>query len=206
MCPRLRSARPPLPAPLSIDSLFTGAPGDAVPIGLVDDPADDHEVLWWRPEHGHLVAIGPTTRGFDGLVATALAGIVDRYGHDEFDVVRVSEPDDATVVTVLDRLRSTDGAPLVLAVDDLGALRRRASALGDDALDAAVTSRRVTLVGRAATLESAGAVADDASTMLLVASPGDHGGRCRLAADDRVVQLAGPDRPASATGPEGSTS
>ena len=195
-------ARPPLPAPLRVDSLFARYPGDGIPIAIVDDPADDHDALWWRPEHGHLVAVGP---GLDGLLGTVLGGLVDRYGDDEVEIIDVSAiaagdaaADDDGAVAALDRLdRATrparaDGA-LVVVVDDLGALRRRAHEIADR-LDTALTSGRVAVVGLARTLEDAGAVATDATTTLLVAGPGDEGGRCRLAPDGRLVQLAEPDR------------
>lgn len=209
-------ARPPLPAPLHVRSLFARYPGDGIPIGLVDDPADDHDALWWRPDDGHLVAVGP---GLDGLLDTVMTGLVDRYGDDEVEIIDGSaitaddgdgdiENDvrgDDTITALLERLDPTartdreHGTLLVVVIGDLGALRRR-ERMSAGRLDTAFASGRFVVVGRAPTLEDAGVIAADATTMLLVASPGDARGRCRLAPDGRLVQLAETDRPSTATG------
>jgi S-DNA-T family DNA segregation ATPase FtsK/SpoIIIE len=206
-------ARPPLPSPLPARSLFARYPGDGIPIGLVDDPADNHDTLWWRPDDGHLVAVGP---GLDGLLDTVLTGLVDRYGDDEIEIidgraitanvdgdVENDVGEDDVITALLERLDQAaqtdrgDGTLLVVVVDDLGALRRRTLT---DRLATAFASGRFAVVGRAPTLEDAGVIATDAATTLLVASPGDARGRCRLAADGRLVQLADADRSMTATG------
>ena len=190
-------ARPALPTPLPVESLFAHYPGDGVPIGIVDDPEDDHDALWWRPDHGHLVAIGA---GLDGLLDTVLTGLVDRYGDDEIEIVdgsSIAPDDDAAVAALLDRLEPTDradGALLAVVLGDLGAVA------GNDRLGAAIAGGRCSIVGLAPTLGEAGALATDPRTMLLASSGDEPRGRCRLVPDGRLVQLAEPDRSMTSTG------
>jgi hypothetical protein len=206
-------ARPPvlavphLPAPLDIDAMLADHPGDAIPIGLVDDPADDHRTLWWEPGHGHLLAVGPAGTDVDHVVTTVLIGLVERFGDDDVRFVLVDadaarrsaaeassrclaalDRDDAAVGALLDLLGADDGARRVLVLDDVGDLRRRAEAVGLDArLDAALTaSSDLAVVTIARSLDDLGPLAgvDGAEVVVAFAE------RCRRRSTGDLVQLA----------------
>ncbi len=206
-------ARPPVLAVPSLavtvdaDALSADHPGDAIPIGIVDDPTDDHWPLWWAPGHGHLLAVGPAGSDVDHLVTTVLVGLVERFGDADVAFVLVdgdaarraaagaSSPceavldrDDAGVVALLDRLGTSDGIPRVVVIDDVGELRRRAETVGlASPLDSALTAPGdLTVVAVGRSIDDLGPLADIDGAAVLVAS----GDRCRRLPSGDLVRLA----------------
>lgn len=201
-----------LPAPVDAVSLLDGNPGDAIPLGLVDDPPGDHRTLWWEPSDGHLLAVGPSASAVDDLVTVVLIGLAERFGDADgaFGLVdgvaerrtvvagtsrcayaldRDDDTLDGTVAALLDRLEGADDtSPPVLVIDDLGGLRRHAEARGvgerlDEAL-AASAHPTVVAVGRS--LGDLGPLATREGSTVLVAGPD----RCHELSTGAPVQLA----------------
>ncbi len=76
---------PPLPTRVDLDELFEANPGDAVPLGLVDDPgAAGVRTCWWEPGSGPLLVFGSRRSGTEQVLATILLGVIDRFA--ELDV------------------------------------------------------------------------------------------------------------------------
>ena len=93
---------PPLPTLVELDELFRSSPGDAIPLGLLDDPgAAASQVLWWEPGSGSMLVFGSRRSGIDQVLATLLLGIVDRFSDLDVRLVIV-EPS-------ADRRRAIDG-------------------------------------------------------------------------------------------------
>lgn len=81
---------PPLPTGVDLDVLFSSWPGDAVPIGLVDDPTStDVRALWWEPGSGGLLLFGSRRSGVDHVATTVMLGIIDRFAGDDVRLVLV---------------------------------------------------------------------------------------------------------------------
>lgn len=154
----------PLPTSIDTDALFAAHAGDAIPIGLVDSPTSDPEVLWWQLDPGIVLAIGSVRSGVDDVLATIVLGLVDRFGVDDVGVVLVDrsagrrrvvgtldqcalvvdpERTDDVIALIESISRPRTGAdPLLLVlVDDLGRLRDQAALAGRIAqLDAVLSS------------------------------------------------------------------
>lgn len=200
-------AVPSLPVTVDTDALLADHPGDAIPIGLVDDPPDDHRPLWWAPGHGHLLAAGAAGCDVDHLVNTVLIGLVERFGDADVRFVLVDgdaarrtaagassrcesvlDRDDAAVVELLERLGTSDEIPRVLVIDDVGDLRRRAETVGlASALDTALTAPGdLTVVAVGRSIDDLGPLAGIDGATVLVAS----GDRCRHLPSGDLVRLA----------------
>ncbi|MGE5211368.1 MAG: hypothetical protein ACM3MM_08875 [Acidobacteriota bacterium] len=130
---------PPLPTQVELDELFETSPGDAVPLGLLDDPAGaGARVSWWEPGHGSMLVFGSRRSGADQVLSTLLLGLVDRFS--DLDVRLVVVEPSATLrqaiigvdrsIRVVDPDQADDVAG---AIDEIDAeLIRHTSGTGAD--------------------------------------------------------------------------
>jgi hypothetical protein len=228
-----RPTRPPLlppamPALVETESLLRDHPGDGIPIGVVDDVRGDPIPLWWIPGHGSVVAVGAPSSGVAEILGTVLVGLVDRFGVDDVEFVLVDQSagrrrtagalqicsstaapndDDSLVALVghLEAQRPGAGPPLVVAIDDLGFLLRRADRLGlGSRLRGALGSSTTSVVATARSIDDIEPLPPDRTTVLIGYGFADPAidrpprGRCRRQADGALVQLAALDQPLGA--------
>ncbi len=198
-----------LPASVDTDTFFRERPGDSVPIGLVDVPADEPVPLWWQPDDSPLLAFGSARSGVDDLLATIVLGIVDRFAPDDAVLAVVDRslsrrraidgidqcqltvdpdrPDEIrALLEAVEGARGPDDASLVVIIDDLGRLRSSAAVTGDlERLDRALAATR-SLVAVARSAEAAGSLITSTGRHLVAAldEPDDHR---RLGLDDAQV-------------------
>ncbi|HSL73429.1 MAG TPA: hypothetical protein VK853_03145 [Ilumatobacteraceae bacterium] len=228
-----RPSRPPLlppamPALVDAESLLRDHPGDGVPIGIVDDVRGDPVPLWWIPGQGSVVAVGPPPSGVAEILGTVLVGLVDRFGVDDVELVLVDQSagrrrtvgalpicsttaapnDDDSLIALVGRLEAQRPAAaplLVVVIDDLGFLLRRADRLGlGSRLRAALGSSTTSVVATARSVDDVEPLPADRTTVLLgsafeapaIARP--PRGRCRRQVDGALVQLATLDQPLGA--------
>ena len=174
------------------------------------------------------MAVGPPPSGVAEILGTALVGLVDRFGVDDIELVLVDQSagrrrtagalqicsatiapndDDSLVALVghLERSRGADGPLLVVSIDDLGFLQRRADRLGlGGRLRAALGSSNASVVATARSVEEISALPADRTTVLIGSLFDDAAiarpprGRCRRQVDDALVQLAGLHQPLGA--------
>jgi hypothetical protein len=154
--------------------------------------------------------VGPTASDVDHLVTVVLVGLVERFGDADgaFGLVDGSperraavgatsqcswtldrhDTSDDGVAGLLDRLADDDPAsPRVLVIDDVGALRRRAEALGLGArLDGALARSDTSVVAVGRSVDDLGTLSDREGSTVLVAG----GGRSRELSSGALMQLA----------------
>jgi DNA segregation ATPase FtsK/SpoIIIE, S-DNA-T family len=71
---------PPIPTRVALEELFDAAPGDGVPLGLVDDPGSASlRIRWWEPGSGSMLVFGSRRSGMEQVLATILLGVIDRF-------------------------------------------------------------------------------------------------------------------------------
>ncbi len=81
---------PPMPTRVELGQLFDDAPGDGVPIGLVDDPTSAGlRVQWWQPGSGSMLVFGSRRSGMEQVLATILLGTIDRFSASDVRLVVV---------------------------------------------------------------------------------------------------------------------
>lgn len=86
--PRRVVVTAPLPNRLDLESWFGATPGDAVPLGLVDDPAAvEPQPCWWAPGDGSVFAFGSRRSGVEQVLATITLGLLDRFAPDDVRLV-----------------------------------------------------------------------------------------------------------------------
>ncbi len=137
----------PLPAELDAARLRGRAPGDGVPIGVIDRPDKANAVVWWWvPGDGSLLFVGAIRSGVRRVLRTLADGIAERCSPDDVAVAAVvatastkraysalphaiavadrTNPDE--ILEFVERLETTiaDGGPptprIVVVIDDVG--------------------------------------------------------------------------------------
>ncbi len=82
---------PPLPGEVDVDMLFAAYEADAIPLGVLDDPADaTHPVVWWQPGRtGSIVFVGSPRAGLDRVVSTIVRGVAERVSPSDLRLIAV---------------------------------------------------------------------------------------------------------------------
>ena len=202
----------PHPFPDRVDgaALFADWPADAVPLGLIDRPADlEQPPLWWQPGDGSLIGIGSPRSGVAALADAVVLGLAARVAPADAELVAVCRStvrqhattalDHATVVVGSDHLAGvTDVLDIIeerLAPAAPGAdgHDRRLVALFDDA---AHTRRRLLLepagedlADRFDRLLVSAAASNDVDVIAIVHDTDDAGPVAEVAASDRMRTL-----------------
>ena len=159
----------PLPGVVSTDELGSLAPGDGVPVGLVDIPDEQRlAVRRWTPgADGSLVIYGITGAGTSSTLASLVLAAARRYSPDEFHVFAIDA--DSNLLAPLDALPHC-GA--VAGLDDLPRVSRVVHSLVVEV--SRRKARAIELGGPVAVVESEPAV------VLVI----DNVGALRQAVDD----------------------
>ena len=200
----------PFPDRVEGAALLAGWPADAVPLGLIDRPADlEQPPLWWQPGDGSLVGIGSPRSGVAALADAVVLGLAARVAPADAELVAVCRSTTrlhattalghATLVVGSDHLAGvTDVLDLIEerlapAAPGADAAGRRLVALFDDA---AHTRRRLLLepagqdlADRFDRLMVSAAASSDIDVVAVVHDADDAGPIAEVAASDRMRTL-----------------
>jgi len=122
---------PPFPDRIDGTALFDDWPADAVPVGLVDRPADlERAPLWWQPGDGALVGIGSPRSGIAALADIVVLGLAARVAPDDAELIAVCRSGTRQQAT-----RALDHARFVTRSDHLPGVVAALDAIDDQLAD-----------------------------------------------------------------------